>query len=91
MKNHANTVLRTVGRAVAGLNDLESLMPVLHGLGTRHARSGTSCCILSHPIVQERLSPTRCTALYASLLSPFVFVRFLVSAQSSHPCYTDTA
>ena len=40
LKKHASNVMRTVGQAVAGLSDVESLVPVLQQLGARHAKYG---------------------------------------------------
>eukprot|EP00961_Rhodomonas_salina_P051412 689918-Rhodomonas_salina.1 len=40
MKKHAIGVLQTVGTAVAGLNDVKTLIPVLEALGGRHAQYG---------------------------------------------------
>ena len=40
LKKHATKVMTTVGVAVAGLADLEKLVPVLHGLGERHKDRG---------------------------------------------------
>ena len=40
LKKHATKVMTTVGVAVAGLADLEKLVPVLHGLGERHKARG---------------------------------------------------
>jgi hypothetical protein len=55
MRLHACTVLRTVGRAVAGLNDLETLMPVLHALGKRHARCVLYVYVCMHIVVPSVL------------------------------------
>ena len=40
LKQHANKVMTTVGVAVAGLADVEKLIPVLKGLGQRHKGRG---------------------------------------------------
>lgn len=40
LKKHATGVLNTVGTAVAGLSDVEKLVPVLEALGGRHATYG---------------------------------------------------
>ncbi|KAJ1474764.1 globin-like protein, partial [Baffinella frigidus] len=37
LKLHGTIVMQTVGKAVAGLKDLASLVPVLKGLAERHA------------------------------------------------------
>lgn len=37
-KKHARNVVMTVGRAVAGLKDLDTIGPVLIALGARHNR-----------------------------------------------------
>jgi hemoglobin-like flavoprotein len=37
MRAHASVVMRTVGQAVAGLSDLQTLVPVLQKLGAGHA------------------------------------------------------
>ena len=39
-KKHALNVMRHVGKAVGGLNDLEKLVPVLKNLGKRHVGYG---------------------------------------------------
>jgi hypothetical protein len=39
-KEHAVSVLTTVGTAVAGLQDLPALVPVLQDLGTKHVKYG---------------------------------------------------
>jgi hemoglobin-like flavoprotein len=39
-KKHAVNVMTTVGTAVAGLEDLPALVPVLQNLGTRHVGYG---------------------------------------------------
>ena len=40
LKAHASVVMRTVGEAVAGLSDVQSLIPVLQNLGAGHAKYG---------------------------------------------------
>jgi hemoglobin-like flavoprotein len=40
LRAHAGTVMRTVGQAVAGLSDVQSLIPVLRSLGAAHAKYG---------------------------------------------------
>ena len=40
MRGHALAVATTVDAAVTGLTDLNSLVPVLEGLGKRHAQYG---------------------------------------------------
>mmetsp|Transcript_10698 Transcript_10698/g.26475 ORF Transcript_10698/g.26475 Transcript_10698/m.26475 type:complete len:153 (+) Transcript_10698:64-522(+) len=53
LAKHAGTVMRTVGKAVAGLSNLEALVPVLQKLGAAHAKYGVKP---EHfPIVGEAL------------------------------------
>lgn len=53
LRKHAGEVMRTVGQAVAGLEDVAALMPVLQALGKRHAGYGV---VSNHfPIVGEAL------------------------------------
>lgn len=40
LRAHASVVMRTVGQAVAGLSDLQTLVPVLQRLGAGHAEYG---------------------------------------------------
>jgi len=40
LKKHAAIVLKTIGRAVAGLNDVSTLMPLFESLGRSHAKRG---------------------------------------------------
>eukprot|EP00967_Tisochrysis_lutea_P083338 scaffold115767_cov35-Tisochrysis_lutea.AAC.3 len=40
LKHHAISVLSTVGAAVAGLGDLQKLVPILEDLGKRHVNYG---------------------------------------------------
>ena len=40
LRAHASAVMRTVGQAVAGLSDLNTLIPVLQSLGAAHAKYG---------------------------------------------------
>jgi hemoglobin-like flavoprotein len=53
LRKHAGEVMRTVGQAVAGLEDVAALVPVLQALGERHSGYGV---VPNHfPIVGEAL------------------------------------
>ena len=61
LKSHGRIVVETVGRAVGGLYDLESLIPVLRTLGSQHIMRGV---LPEHyPVVRDALVQTLSGAL----------------------------
>jgi len=69
LKAHGKTVVSTVGQAVAGLRDLNALVPVLKNLGKTHANLGKGIGPAHYDIVGQALIKTLKEGLGAGFTS----------------------